>query len=135
MVRPVRIIAGAFGPNLPERDLRLSPLHAIYHEGNLFEAISLVNGTTIYQEQKTTHVTYHHIELANHDILMAEGLAVESFLDTGNKTMFENALGITTLHPQFRPGPDAMFCAPLVREGQALDFIRAALTRRAILIF
>jgi hypothetical protein len=45
--------------------------------------------------------------------------------------MFENVSGITVLHPDFRPGPDAKFCAPLIRDGAALDAIRATLTHRA----
>jgi hypothetical protein len=131
MVRPVRIIAGAFGDNLPERDLRLSPLHAVYVNGCLFEAISLVNGTTTYQEQATKHVTYHHIELEAHDVILAEGLAAESFLDTGDRNMFETVSGVMVLHPDFATPEGAVFCAPMVREGEALAQVRAELNDRA----
>jgi hypothetical protein len=79
----------------------------------------------------TNHVTYHHIELETHDILLAEGLPCESFLDTGNKTMFESASGVLDLHPDFRTGAGAAFCAPLIREGQALEAISLTLTNRA----
>jgi hypothetical protein len=130
MVRPVRIIAGAFGHNLPERDLRLSPLHAVYVNGCLFEAISLLNGTTIYQEQTTRYVTYHHIELEAHDVLLAEGLPAESFLDTGDKNMFESVSGVTVLHPDFATPGGEKFCAPMIRDGAELDQLRAALTTR-----
>jgi autotransporter passenger strand-loop-strand repeat protein len=130
MVRPVRIIAGAFGDNLPERDLRLSPLHAVYVNGCLFEAISLVNGTTIYQEQNTRHVTYHHIELDAHDVLLAEGLPAESFLDTGDRTMFESASGVVVLHPDFATPQDAQFCAPMIRDGKELETMRDELKAR-----
>jgi autotransporter passenger strand-loop-strand repeat protein len=131
MVRPVRIRAGAFALGVPERDLRLSPLHAVYHEGHLFEVASLINGVTIYQEQNGAHVTYYHIELDSHDILLAEGLEVESYLDTGSKIMFEDQ-GVLTLHPDFATPHDAPFCVPMVREGEKLTELHAQLTRRAI---
>jgi hypothetical protein len=129
LVRPVCILAGAFGPDLPERDLRLSPNHAVYVQGNLFEAISLVNGVTIFQEQRTRSVTYHHIELTSHDVLLAEGLPAESFLDTGNKAMFEGA-GAMQLHADFRAPATAQCCAPMIREGSELDTLRARLAAR-----
>jgi autotransporter passenger strand-loop-strand repeat protein len=131
LVNPVRIIAGAIAPGLPERDLRLSPEHAVYLDGVLIPAINLVNGTTIYQEQSTQHVTYHHIELDSHDVLLAEGLPCESYLDTGNRNAFETVTGVMTLHPNFAPATDHGFCAPLIRDGEILKTIRARLTHRA----
>jgi hypothetical protein len=127
IVRPVRILAGAFGDNTPERDLRLSPHHAVYVDGQLFEAIALVNGVTIIQEHETRHVTYHHIELEQHDILLAEGLPTESYLDTGNRDMFETSTGAMQLHPDFRTAENAPTCAPLHRTGPAVDQAHAKL--------
>jgi hypothetical protein len=46
-------------------------------------------------------VTYFHVELARHDVLVAEGLPVESYLDTGNRAMFANAGVAMMLHPDF----------------------------------
>ena len=131
LVLPVRILAGAFAPGLPERDLRLSPHHAVYANGHLFEALSLVNGVTILQEQNTRFVTYHHIELDEHDVMLAEGLPAESFLDTGNRDMFEHVSAPMALHADFRPQSDEGFCVPMVREGAALDALRATLQARA----
>jgi hypothetical protein len=85
LVRPIRITAGALGQGIPERNLRLSPHHAVLINGALVEAVSLVNQTTIYQEQNTRAVTYFHVELESHDILLAEGTPCESYLDTGTR--------------------------------------------------
>jgi len=130
LVRPIRIMAGAFGADLPARDLRLSPHHAVYVEGVLVEAQALVNEATIYQEPDTRVVTYHHIELDSHDVLLAEGLPVESYLDTGNRGMFEGGV-VQALHPQFRSNTDEGFCVPMVRGGARLEAIRASLGARA----
>jgi hypothetical protein len=35
-------------------------------------------------------VTYYHVELAAHDVILAEGLLCESYLDTGNRAAFVN---------------------------------------------
>jgi hypothetical protein len=130
LVRPIRILAGAFEPGLPERDLRLSPHHAVYIDGVLYEAQSLLNGATVIQEQSTKTVTYHHIELDQHDIMLAEGLAVESYLDTGSRNMFEDQQTIV-LHPTFLGIASAEFCAPLVLEGALLEAAREKLLARA----
>ena len=86
--RPIRIAAGAFAENQPARDLLLSPDHAVFADGVLIPVKHLVNGTTIRQID-VERVTYFHIELARHDIIFAEGLAAESYLDTGNRATFD----------------------------------------------
>ena len=50
----------------------------------------LVNGTSIRHERVAT-VTYWHIELPAHAIVLAEGLPAKSYLDTGNRGAFEGA--------------------------------------------
>ena len=130
-VWPVRIQAGAFGPSLPERDLLVSPQHAIYDESVLIPAKFLVNGSTITQETVAS-VEYFHVELARHDLLLAEGLPAESYLDTGDRASFENAPGAMILHPDFaRWTWDARACAELKVTGPELDAVRAKLARRA----
>jgi uncharacterized membrane protein len=126
LVRPVRIRAGALAEGVPERDLRLSPHHAVYLNGVLFEAIALVNGSTIFQEQNTTSVTYYHIELDSHDIMLAEGASCESYLNTGSRDLFA-----TSLHLDLRPPQNASFCVPLIRDGEALEAARHAINARA----
>jgi hypothetical protein len=122
--RPVRVLAGAFGPGAPARDLRLSPNHAIAIDGVLIEAAALVNGATIRRERDTPAVTYHHIELARHGLLRAEGLAVESYRDTGNRAEFADSAGT--------PAPRQPPCLPLCRGGPALAAARASLLDGAL---
>lgn len=135
-VAPVRITAGAFAPSLPARDLLLSPDHAVFVPGTrgagvLVPAHRLVNGATIVQETTASRVVYHHVELDAHDLLHAEGLRCESYLDTGNRAAF--AGGVSALHPNFAPRHwDRDACAPLLTGGVALAAIRGALHARAL---
>jgi len=132
-VLPVRITAHAFGPGVPKRDLRLSPHHAVYIDGHFFQAIDLVNGSTIFQEKATKSVVYYHIELESHNVILAENLPSESFMDYDNRFMFEDPFAPIplTLLPAFGPKGDAGLCAPLVRDGARLCDARAKLLARA----
>jgi hypothetical protein len=98
-VNPIRVRADTFGPGLPTRDLILSPDHAVLIDGLLVPIRHLANGTSIAQEPRS-RVTYWHIELDRHDVLLAEGLACETYLDTGNRDAFEGKT-TTHLHPDF----------------------------------
>ncbi|WP_297772345.1 Hint domain-containing protein [uncultured Roseovarius sp.] len=91
-VNPICITAGALGNGLPKRDLRLSPDHAIEIDGVLYNAGTLVNGSTIYQVAKMPlpGFTYYHIETEAHELLMAEGVAAESFIDYAGRDGFDN---------------------------------------------
>lgn len=85
-VWPVRVSAGAVAPGCPDRDLYLSPDHAVFADGVLIPVCYLANGTTIVQEPRDS-VTYWHVELAEHAVICAEGVAAESYLDTGNRSV------------------------------------------------
>lgn len=132
-VLPVRIAPGAFGPGLPARPLFLSPDHAIFAEGVLIPVRYLVNGTTVRQQSvsRCPRVTYFHIELPEHNVILAEGLPVESYLDTGNRHSFSNGGGLVSLFPDFSPLIwDAKGYALLVVTGPAVDRVRARLSPR-----
>ena len=122
---PVRVRAGAFGPQRPSRDLYLSPDHAVFVTHVLVPVKYLVNGASIAQVPRAT-VTYFHIELPAHDIILAEGLPVESYLDTGDRANFANGGAIAALFPNFTAAQWEMRgCAPLVVTGPELDAARA----------
>jgi hypothetical protein len=130
--RPVRILAGAFAPGLPERDLLLSPDHALFIDGHLIEAKTLVNGVTVIVDKTIRHVTYHHIELARHDVVLAEGLPAETYLESGNRTMFESDAAPMVLHPDFVSLRREKACARLLVSGPAVTAARQRLLDRAL---
>lgn len=102
-VWPVHVSPGAFADAQPHDGLWLSPDHAVFVDDVLIPIKQLVNGTTITQV-RVDEVTYYHLELARHDVLLAEGLAVETYLDTGNRATFANTDGAIDLHPLFDGG-------------------------------
>ena len=126
-VTPVRVRAGALGPGKPEHDVLLSPDHSLFLDGTLIPVRYLKNGTTVV-DAPMADVSYYHVELAQHDILMAEGMAVESFLDTGNRGAFVNAQCPIMIHPSFaRQRWATAGCAPLLLDGPRLHTVRRAL--------
>jgi hypothetical protein len=101
IAHPILIEPDAIADDWPRRELLVSPDHAIAIGGKLIPARMLVNGATIRCQTERQSVTYYHVELDTHDVLLAEGLPVESYLDTGNRSMFENADGPITMRPDF----------------------------------
>jgi collagen type I/II/III/V/XI/XXIV/XXVII alpha len=128
-VWPVRIEPGAFGVGMPLRPLFLSPDHAVHVDGVLIPIRYLINGASVAQ-MPVADVTYWHVELADHDVLLAEGLPAESYLDTGNRGAFGGRAPM--LHPDFaRDVWAARGCAPLRLDGPSVVAARAGLLARA----
>jgi hypothetical protein len=87
----------------------------------------LVNGGSIRQEL-ADRISYYQIELARHDVLFANGLPAESYLETGGRARFANAGSVVTLHPDFSARePETRGCAPVVQAGPVLDRVRRRL--------
>lgn len=89
-LRPVRIREGALGGNRPEGDLIVSPDHRMVVSGAkaeelwgesevLVAARDLIDGTRIARDLGAKSVTYYHLMLEQHHVLIANGVESESF--------------------------------------------------------
>ncbi|HJE25844.1 MAG TPA: Hint domain-containing protein [Methylorubrum populi] len=131
--QPVHVRAGAFGHGLPARDLFLSPGHPVLvgadadNEGGvLVPVMCLINGTSITREPRAT-VTYWHVELDAHDILLAEGLPAESYIDGGDRAFFAEASDHALHNPDFVPAGWNGRCRPVAVEGSVVETERLRL--------
>jgi hypothetical protein len=128
---PVRVRAGAFAGELPRRDLLLSPGHAVCvpaPDEVLIPIGELVNGASIAAVE-VEEVSYWHIELESHDVLLAEGLPCESYMDCGNRGWFAGDAG--TPDPERTAASLERYARPFVNGGAVLAALRQHLQARA----
>jgi hypothetical protein len=118
----------------------LSPDHAVFVEGVLIPIKFLVNGHTITQIEVDS-IMYYHVELPHHDVILAEGLPVESYLETGGRGSFENGGGPIALHPNFATDEARVgaiwrrnACAPLLGNDGQLERARLKVLLQAQLL-
>lgn len=118
-LRPVLITAGSLGPNLPERDLLVSPQHRMLltgwraqlmfgEEQLLAPTKGLINDSTILRQPAPKGVTYIHLGFARHQIITANGAQTES-LHTGSVAKDQMEIKareeLFTLFPKLRTQP------------------------------
>ncbi|MBV7484320.1 Hint domain-containing protein [Bordetella sp. BOR01] len=129
---PILFKKDSIARNRPHRDLLLSPGHHVYFDGALIPAMLLVNGRTIIQQFDMKVFEYFHIELEQFDIVLAEGVPAESYVDTGNRAMFQNASAVA-LHPDFVPaeGRPHIEGITVERSGPVVEAVRKRLLQRA----
>ena len=130
---PIRIAQDAFGPNRPSQDLFLSSGHSVCVDlcGEVFIPVGyLVNGATIAQIEMD-EVSYWHVELDSHDILIANNLPAESYLAMANRGFFEERRGLLPAMLKGRERTHADFCRPVMLDGPVLAFARQRLKERA----
>jgi hypothetical protein len=121
---PVRVLAGTFGEGAPARDLILSPTHAVCGavlSDVLIPVASLVNGATI-APVAIDEIDYWRVELGSHDLLLAEGLRAESYLDRGHGARFDGEAANESL---------AGCCKPLIASGPIVETAKIQLAARA----
>ena len=127
-LRPVLIRKDALGGGLPRRDLMVSPMHALYLDGSFIPASALVNGVSIARTDCES-IEYIHIELHDHDAVLAEGVAAETFVDDDSRTMFDNVSEYYDLYgfADSRRGDGV----PRLEEGYRLEAVRRRFAARA----
>ena len=134
---PVRIARDAFEPCMPVRDLYVSPEHSlcvsIADKEVLIPAEKLINGTTVAFAPTDT-VTYWHVELNSHEILLANGLPAESFLEMGANRRFFAANGDLDVPQDVKGRSHDDFCRPFHDGGLVVRAVRARLQARAELL-
>jgi hypothetical protein len=75
-------------------------------------------------------VSYYHVELERHDVVFAEGLPAERYLDTGDRANFANGGVVVSAYPDFATRVwESEGCAPLAITGPVV----AAARRRVVL--
>ena len=115
-LRPVRIMAGALGNNLPKRDLLVSRQHRMLIRSKLSQrmfgenevlvpAIKLTKLSGIYVDEHIEEIEYFHLLFEQHEVIYAEGAPTES-LFTGPESLKavspEAREEILTIFPELR---------------------------------
>jgi hypothetical protein len=126
---PVCIRQDAIADGVPVRDLVVSPGHAIAIDQVLVHALRLVNGVSVVQLSEVESVTYYHIELESHAILLAENCPAESFCDEHFRQQFGNWQEYRRLYPD-EQAPAAP-CLPRLGSGFLLHAIQSRVAARA----
>ena len=83
----------------------------------------LVDHRSILWDDRAQGIFYH-IELATHDVLIADGAPAESYRDDGNRWLFRNP----NIGWQLPPQPP---CAPIHTGGELVDKVWRRLLERA----
>jgi len=139
--RPVRLLAGALGPDRPARDLCVTADHALLLDGVLVQAGALVNGTTVRRmtnEDLGDRYTVFHIETEAHNLILAEGVPAETFVDNVSRRRFDNYAEFEALYGDSAPavaemdGPRVKSTRQLPRSIRRLIDDRAATLSRAV---
>ena len=78
---PIRVAAGTFGATA---DLLLTPSHALNLEGSLIEAGALIDHASVdrVSEWNAPELTYFNLELDQHELIWANGVATESYFSS-----------------------------------------------------
>ena len=121
---PVLVRAGALADGVPRRDLYVTGGHAFLFDDVLIPAEFLVNHRSIVWDDRAREIEIFHVELADHDVLLAEGAAAESYRDDGNRWLFQN--GNSGWAEPTKPP-----CVPVLTGGPVVDAVWRRLLDRS----
>jgi hypothetical protein len=121
---PVIVRKGALAGNIPNADLRVTKGHSFLVDGLLIPVEYLINHRSILWDDRAQEISIYHVELAVHDILIANGAPAESYRDDGNRWLFQNASSAWGWKSQ-QP------CAPVLTGGAIVDRVWRRLLDRA----
>jgi hypothetical protein len=121
---PVIVRKGAIADNVPHGDLRVTKGHSLFVDDSLIPVEFLVNHRSIIWDDRAQEVELYHIELAQHDIMIANGAPAESYRDDGNRWLFRNA------NSGWDQPPKSPF-APVLTGGPIVDVVWRRLLDRA----
>ena len=111
---PVIVRKHALGKDLPRADLRVTKAHSLYIDDVLIPVEFLVNHRSIIWDDRAQELEIYHVELDSHDVLIANGVAAESYRDDGNRWLFRNA------NPGWESEAQAPY-APVLTGGPVVD--------------
>ena len=78
-VRAIRVARFALDDKTPHRDLYLSPGHRLFLNEVLIPVTYLVNEANVARCLELETIEYYHVEFDTHEVIFAEGAAVESY--------------------------------------------------------
>ena len=78
---PVQIARSALAPNVPHTDLYVTGGHSLFLDGLLVPVGNLINGASIRRDERDCdELEFFHIKLERHDVIYAEGAAVDTIV-------------------------------------------------------
>jgi hypothetical protein len=114
-VAPILVAQSAISPGVPERDLYVAANHSVWIDGHLIPVRHLINGSSIVQAPtEVDTIEYYHLEFAQHEVMYAEGLGVESLQVADAETY--------RIFTEFQRDDSAIPVAAMASYGPVLDY-------------